>query len=223
MRFARAVAFFSGVTAIGLLLTACASQPDRPLTAGPPSSLFSSLINACMPSIPGVGSMGLGTGGSIQDRWLDVVINGHDWHVRATVDHRVSIEPGGLDQIAPTDPPAALPSPDDPEVVKAVQVAEPLEDCISQYRFVNDPPLPTSRAGLLHLYEYDVTVLWPCLKAHGAVVGQPPDRSQFTSVDKALNVSPYSPARPLTRKSFAVLANASRYCPAVPAYLVGDR
>ncbi len=222
MRFGRVVAFLSGVTAFGLLLTACAGEPDRPLTAGPPSSLFSSLLQLCMPSMAGVDSLGLGTGGAAQDRWLDVTINDHAWHVRATVDHRVSIEPGGVGQQVPTDSAATLPSPDDPEVMKAVQLAGNLEDCISPYRFVDDPPLPTSRAGLLHLYEYEITVLWPCLKAHGAAVGKPPDRSQFTSADKALNAGPYSPARPLTRKSFAVLANASRYCPEVPAYLVGE-
>ena len=78
------------------------------------------------------------------------------------------------------------------------------------------PQYPSDSAGLLLLWKYSTTVLWPCIDRHGIDLGQPPSRADLLSGDPML-IDPYS--RLYSQLSSARLAQLHAECPALPAYL----
>ena len=78
------------------------------------------------------------------------------------------------------------------------------------------PTYPSDSAGLLLLWKYSTTVLWPCIDRHGIDLGQPPSRADLLSGDPML-IDPY--ARLYSQLSSARLAQLHAECPALPAYL----
>ena len=180
--------------------------------------MMAMLINACMPDLSETDVLFIGVNGGSSNHLSVEAGSNAPWHVELTKD-RVTVLDGSLGGPTPVDPTRTLPGALDPAVVKVSSVGQSLMECLSRYTFVKDAPMPTTPSGLLQLYRYDVAVLWPCLKQHGAPVGKPPTRDQFTSADNAWSAMPYNPTRQLTRKTFAALADASRYCPEVPEYL----
>lgn len=77
-------------------------------------------------------------------------------------------------------------------------------------------PYPTDSSGLLLLWKYSSTVLWPCLAQHGVDAGPTPSRATFLSGDP-VRVDPYNLIR--SRVSDKLWAQLRRDCPAVPPYL----
>ncbi|HEU0206544.1 MAG TPA: hypothetical protein VFQ74_07630 [Pseudolysinimonas sp.] len=78
------------------------------------------------------------------------------------------------------------------------------------------PKYPTDSAGLLLLWKYSTTVLWPCIGQHGVDLGQPPSRAEVLSGDPML-IDPYAQLH--AQLSAARLAQLSAECPALPSYL----
>lgn len=78
------------------------------------------------------------------------------------------------------------------------------------------PDYPTDSAGLLLLWKYSSTVLWPCYAQHGVDVGRPPSRATFLRGDP-LQIDPLN----LRRGSVSdeLWAQVQRDCPLVPSYL----
>jgi hypothetical protein len=75
---------------------------------------------------------------------------------------------------------------------------------------------PSDSAGLLLLWKYETTVLWPCIAQHGVDAGPPPSRADVLSGDPLL-IDPY--ARLHLQLAAHTLAQLRADCPAVPAYL----
>ncbi|MEP6842497.1 MAG: hypothetical protein ABJA11_03180 [Pseudolysinimonas sp.] len=76
---------------------------------------------------------------------------------------------------------------------------------------------PTDTAGLLLLWRYSTSVLWPCLAQHGVDPGPSPSRADIVGGDP-LRINPY--ARLYSRISDERLQQLRRDCPAVPPYLI---
>ena len=75
---------------------------------------------------------------------------------------------------------------------------------------------PSDSAGLLLLWKYSTTVLWPCIAQHDVDAGPAPTRADVLSGDPLL-IDPY--ARLHLQLSAERLAQLRIDCPAVPAYL----
>ncbi len=75
---------------------------------------------------------------------------------------------------------------------------------------------PSDSAGLLLLWRYSTTVLWPCIAQHDIDAGPPPSRADVLGGDP-LVIDPY--ARLYSRLSAPRLAQLRLDCPAMPAYL----
>ncbi len=75
---------------------------------------------------------------------------------------------------------------------------------------------PSDSAGLLLLWKYSTTVLWPCIAQHDVDAGPPPSRADVLSGDPLL-IDPY--ARLHLQLSGERLTQLRVDCPAVPAYL----
>jgi hypothetical protein len=78
------------------------------------------------------------------------------------------------------------------------------------------PRYPSDSAGLLLLWKYSTTVLWPCLDEHGVDLGQPPSRADVLSGDPML-MDPFAQLH--SQLSAARLSQLSTECPALPSYL----
>jgi hypothetical protein len=78
------------------------------------------------------------------------------------------------------------------------------------------PDYPTDSAGLLLMWKYSSTVLWPCYALHGVNVGSVPTRATFLRGDP-LQINPLN----LLRGSISdeLLAQVQRDCPPLPGYL----
>lgn len=79
------------------------------------------------------------------------------------------------------------------------------------------PSYPVDSAGLLLLWKYSTTVLWPCFAQHGIDVGSTPSRAQFLRGDP-LVLDPYYVGR--SSISEVQYLELQRDCPALPAYLM---
>lgn len=77
-------------------------------------------------------------------------------------------------------------------------------------------PYPTDSAGLLLLWKYSITVLWPCFAQHGVDVGPAPSRAAFLTGDP-LKIDPFNLIR--SRVSDELRQQLRRDCSAVPPYL----
>ena len=75
---------------------------------------------------------------------------------------------------------------------------------------------PSDSAGLLLLWKYSTTVLWPCIAQHDVDAGPPPSRADVLSGDPLL-IDPY--ARLHLQIAAERLAQLRVDCPAVPSYL----
>lgn len=75
---------------------------------------------------------------------------------------------------------------------------------------------PTDSAGLLLVWKYSTTVLWPCINEHGVDLGEPPSRADVLSGDPML-IDPYAQLH--SALSAARLTTLRTQCPALPAYL----
>lgn len=78
------------------------------------------------------------------------------------------------------------------------------------------PHYPTDSAGLILLWKYATTVLWPCVAEHDVDPGPAPTRDQVMSGDPVL-VDPYVRLR--SQLSTPRLAQLRADCPELPAYL----
>jgi hypothetical protein len=80
----------------------------------------------------------------------------------------------------------------------------------------SQPDYPTDSAGLLLLWRYSTTVLWPCYAQHGLDVGPSPSRATFLRGDP-LQINPLDQLRgPVADELWA---QVQRDCPSLPAYL----
>jgi len=78
------------------------------------------------------------------------------------------------------------------------------------------PDYPTDSAGLLLLWRYSNTVLWPCYAEHGLDVGPAPSRAAFLRGDP-LQINPLEQLRgPISDELWA---QVQRDCPSLPKYL----
>jgi hypothetical protein len=78
------------------------------------------------------------------------------------------------------------------------------------------PDYPSDSAGLLLLWRYSTTVLWPCYAQHGLDVGSPPSRAAFLRGDP-LQIDPLMLLR--SPVSDELWAQVQRDCPSLPSYL----
>ena len=78
------------------------------------------------------------------------------------------------------------------------------------------PQYPSDSAGLLLLWKYSTTVLWPCIDEHGVDLGKPPSRADVLSGDPML-MDPYAQLH--SQLSASRLSQLSRECPVLPSYL----
>jgi hypothetical protein len=78
------------------------------------------------------------------------------------------------------------------------------------------PTYPSDSAGLLLLWKYTTTVLWPCIAKQDIDVGRPPSRAEVLSGDPML-IDPY--ARLHSQLSTVRMAQLRHDCPVLPAYL----
>jgi hypothetical protein len=209
------------VIAAGLLtvtlLSGCAAPPE-PRVSAIPDSLQNLALDSCFQQLDTTKVADLsiqigGSGGS--STWVEVgaiSATGFDpasdsaWHVRAKAG-RTEFYPGADD--------AALPSGDD--LARAEEVASDLLSCASRYRFQAQSEFPASRAALLQLYRYDLGVLWPCLTAHGVMVGTAPPRRAFLTQVDAYAAYPVPPSASNVEVERRLAAAAA--CPAIPQYL----
>jgi len=79
------------------------------------------------------------------------------------------------------------------------------------------PTYPNDSAGLILLWKYSTTVLWPCIARQDVDAGPPPTRAEVVSGDPVL-VDPY--VRLQYQVSAARLAQLRVDCPALPSYLM---
>jgi hypothetical protein len=79
---------------------------------------------------------------------------------------------------------------------------------------------PRDSAGLLLLWKYSSTVLWPCFAQHGVDVGPTPSRAAFLGGDPQ-QIDPFDLIR--TSISDQLWAQLHRDCPIVPAYLTASK
>jgi hypothetical protein len=77
-------------------------------------------------------------------------------------------------------------------------------------------PYPVDSAGLLLLWKYSATVLWPCFAQHGVDIGPLPSRATFLEGDP-LQIDPFNLIR--SGVSDELWAQLHRDCPPVPSYL----
>lgn len=75
---------------------------------------------------------------------------------------------------------------------------------------------PSDSAGLLLLWKYSTTTLWPCFAEHGVDIGPVPSRSTFLTSDP-LRIDPFNLIR--IPVSDELLTQLRTDCPPVPAYL----
>jgi len=101
---------------------------------------------------------------------------------------------------------------------EAVDFVQKLYACGSQYRFVDETGHQATSSQLVQWYKYDVGVLWPCLRAHGLDVGDPPTRAEFSDPFRAQSVDPYQ-ALKLGKSSMDRVLAAVRDCPQRPPFL----
>ncbi len=80
---------------------------------------------------------------------------------------------------------------------------------------LDDRVLRASRNDWQALYSYDLTILKPCLVAHGFPVGSVPARHDFESLLQAQH--PWSPYDAVTVQSRSAWYRISDACPALPA------
>lgn len=81
------------------------------------------------------------------------------------------------------------------------------------------PDYPSDPAGLLLLWRYSSTVLWPCYAQHGLDVGPAPSRATFLRGDP-LQMNPLDQLRgPVSDELWA---QVQRDCPTLPRYLTAD-
>lgn len=78
------------------------------------------------------------------------------------------------------------------------------------------PDYPTDSAGLLLLWRYSSTVLWPCYAQHGLDVGPAPSRAAFLRGDP-LRINPLDQLRGPVSDELWV--QVQRDCPSLPRYL----
>jgi hypothetical protein len=90
-----------------------------------------------------------------------------------------------------------------------------LVSCLTVARGVQ-PDYPTDSAGLLLLWRYSSTVLWPCYAEHGLDVGAAPSRAAFLRGDP-LEIDPLELLR--SPVSDELWAQVQRDCPLLPRYL----
>ncbi len=90
-----------------------------------------------------------------------------------------------------------------------------LLSCLTIARGVQ-PNYPSDSAGLLLLWKYSSTVLWPCYARHGVHVGRPPSRAAFLRGDP-LQIDPLILLRGPVPKELR--AQLQRDCPLLPGYL----
>ncbi len=90
-----------------------------------------------------------------------------------------------------------------------------LLSCLTLARGVQ-PDYPTDSAGLLLLWRYSTTVLWPCYEQHGIDVGPAPSRAAFLRGDP-LQINPLELLR--SPVSDELWAQVQRDCPSLPSYL----
>lgn len=90
-----------------------------------------------------------------------------------------------------------------------------LLSCLTVARGVQ-PDYPTDSAGLLLLWRYSNTVLWPCYAQHGVDVGPPPSRATFLRGDP-LQINPLELRR--SPVSDELWRQVQLDCPLLPGYL----
>ena len=78
------------------------------------------------------------------------------------------------------------------------------------------PVYPSDSAGLILLWKYSTTVLWPCIAHQDVDPGRPPSRAEVVSGDPVL-IDPY--VRLQYQVSAPRLAQLRAECPALPSYL----
>lgn len=78
------------------------------------------------------------------------------------------------------------------------------------------PTYPSDSAGLILLWKYSTTVLWPCIAQQDVDAGRPPTRAEVMSGDPVL-IDPY--VRLQYEVSAPRLAQLRADCPALPSYL----
>jgi len=78
------------------------------------------------------------------------------------------------------------------------------------------PNYPSDSAGLILLWKYSTTVLWPCIAQQDVDAGRPPSRADVVSGDPVL-IDPY--VRLQYQVSAPRLAQLRADCPALPSYL----
>jgi hypothetical protein len=90
-----------------------------------------------------------------------------------------------------------------------------LLSCLTIARGVQ-PDYPSDSAGLLLLWRYSSTVLWPCYERHGLDVGPAPARAVFLGGDP-LQINPVDQVRGPVSEELRV--QVQRDCPSIPSYL----
>lgn len=80
----------------------------------------------------------------------------------------------------------------------------------------DQPDYPVDSSGLLQLWRYSSTVLWPCFAEHGFDLGATPSRADFLRGDP-LQINPFFRLRSsITEVQFRELSVS---CPLLPSYL----
>jgi len=90
-----------------------------------------------------------------------------------------------------------------------------LLSCLTIARGVQ-PDYPSDSAGLLMLWRYSSTVLWPCYARHGLDVGPAPARAAFLAGDP-LQINPFDQVRGPVSDELRV--QVQHDCPSIPSYL----
>jgi len=197
------------------------------VSAGPtrlPQSLREQLFDYCLPDTTKLidafdKTHTTATGSSSTPDYLSVSTDGSGASFSATVeatgDWKVDADRSGIRVSAGAGDLAAAPAEFSHEAVDFVQK---LYACGSKYSFVDETSHEATSSQLVQWYKYDVGVLWPCLRAHGLHVGDPPTRAEFSDPFRAQAVDPYQGLK-LGKGSMDRVLAAVRDCPQRPPFL----
>jgi len=216
MRRRAFLAIAAGMVAV-TALAGCAPAP-RPRAGAIPESLqnlaYSRCVNRLDPTTTTDYSVSIGGEGG-NSSCVDVgPLTAVDADGNRSTTWHVHVTPG---RVALESDAEGAPVPADAELARVQKVGRSLFDCVSEYRFQPPAEFPSSRAALLQLFRYDVGVLWPCLTAHGVVLGPAPSRRSYLSQADAYAAYPV----PLSGSPGDVtrMLSAAAACPAIPPYL----
>jgi len=231
MRRRSVIAIGAAVVAVaGLVVTAVLVFPAGTVgrvSAGPtrlPQSLREQLFDYCLPDTTTLidafdKTHTPATGSTSTPDYLSVSTDGSGASFSATVeatgDWKVDADRSGIRVSAGAGGSAAAPAEFSHEAVDFVQK---LYACGSKYRFVDETSHEATSSQLVQWYKYDVGVLWPCLRAHGLHVGDPPTRAEFSDPFRAQAVDPYQGLK-LGKGSMDRVLAAVRDCPQRPPFL----